>query len=356
MRPLKVIFLILLCISLGSCEKSTESDVTQPVEPIWERVASVEGFNATSLKIINGELYFAGRTSTGNCIYRTSDGESWGTVSTALRDSFPNGVAAIAGYEGGIIAVGYYYSPLNKISPDGSIEQISPNLWIFSTDMDVYNSEIYIGAYNSEALTRIDINGGLHRLKLRAYDNNCGETYSDTNYMHVAILKKNEWHGENLLFAGLSGFNHFFCPVDTSGLICFTREGIDTWEEWYGLRDFIISGDTIYAGGIGVLKYYYNNKWEILGDSLPKTNGRVSFINAITKADNRLFVAVNKGGIYEYTKEGWLLFGDGLPQAEAGDNIDELARLIYYKGYLFAAYGARNYGVVEKMGLWRYKL
>ena len=355
------IFIIQLFTFMG-CASSTGPIDSTGGKKIWTPVAELSNIYVNEIKIINDELYIAGRTDDHKgVLYKSVDGEKW-TMAMPSDSTFLGGLKAIDSYRGKIIGVGTW-TPICMLEKD-TIIPISPIVKISASKMITTEKGIFIAAggdYTSYNCAYFS-NDSLTYVQNHLYtynDNEC--IYEGGGIKPIAIsrlLKDKNSSNDRIILANTENYN--FVTAFSNGIIdCFPNKGLSINDKYSGCLDMIYIWDTLYACTTRHIVYYCNSQgWKSFGDSLPKIQNVYPAAVAIAYDELRhtMYVGTNYSGVLRWKEgKGWESFNDGVNPV--WENIyATMSDLIYFKDSLFLTYGGDRKWPSSSTGVFKIKL
>ena len=355
------IFIIQLFTFIG-CASSTGPIDSTGGKKIWTPVTELSNIYVNEIKIINDELYIAGRTDDHKgVLYKSVDGEKW--FSAMPTDNiFTEGLVAIDTYHGKIIGTAPY-KPICIIEKD-TVIQISPVIKIFMGKMITTEKGIFIAAgsnrylydcvfFSNDSLTYVQNH-------LNTYnDNECIYEGSIIKPIEISkLLREKNSANERILVSNTVTYN-FVTSFSNGTIDCFPNKGLSINDKYSGCLDMMYIGDTLYACTMGRIVYYDNSReWKTFGDSLPKAYNHYPTALAITydELQHTMYVGTNYSGVLKWKGgKGWESFNDGINPLW-GAVFATMSDLIYFKGNLFLAYGGERKWTSLSTGVLKMKL
>jgi hypothetical protein len=344
------------------CASSTGPIESTGGKKAWTPVAELANVYVNEVKIINDELYIAGRTDEHlGVLYKSSDGEKWSLVMPP-DSTFLGGLNAIDSYHGKIIGVGSY-TPICIIEKD-TIIPISPIVKIHASQMITTEKGIFIAAgcgyylydcafYSNDSLSYMQ-----NHLNT-SNDNEC--IYEGGNIKPIEIsklLKEKNSPSERILLGNSVNYN-FVTSFSNGTIDCFPNKGLNIYDKSAGCLDMMYIEDTLYACTMGRIVYYDNSLgWKLFADSLPITYKHYPTALAIAYDDlqHTIYVGTNYSGVIRWKEgKGWESFNDGANPV--WENVyPTLSGLIYFKGNLFLTYGGERKWTSQSTGVLKIKL
>jgi len=330
------------------CASSTGPIESTGENKVWTPVAEFANVYVNEIKIINDELYIAGRTEDRKgVLYKSSDGEKWSSAMPS-DSTFMSGLKAIDSYRGKIIGVGNC-TPICIIEKD-TIIPMSPIVKIHASKMMTTEKGIFIAAggdytsYNCAFFS----NDSLTYVQNHLYtynDNECIYEGGGIKPIEISkLLKEKNSPNERILLSNTENYN--FVTSFSNGIIdCFPNKGLSLKDKECGSLDMIYIEDTLYACTTGRIVYYDNSRgWKTFGDSLPKIQNVYPATVAIAYDELRhtIYVGTSCSGVLRWKEgKGWESFNDGVNPA--WENVHTaMSDLIYFKGNLFQTYGGER--------------